>query len=209
VSLPLLGAGKGSPGAAAPFVSDSFTDTNGVLLTAHTGEVGATWTKQTGFADNLTIGTGNVLFGSGAANFAAHYASGVPPTADYTITGTVIYKSILAGSIAFLQARQSTTADTSYKVLLDNTTLTIQRAVAGTVVVLGSPYTFTGGEVPGVGQTRTFGIQVQGTAVKAFYDGAEKISVTDGNVTAAGRVLVRLRNSTATTGIVMDSVVAA
>lgn len=71
------------------FVNDTFTDTNGVLITAHTGEVGATWARLTGLSDNTNapqIQSNKVSKGADSANWALYYASASPASADYSVT---------------------------------------------------------------------------------------------------------------------------
>ncbi len=44
--------------AATPFVNDTMTDTNGVLLTSHTGESGASpWTRHASYSGDGVITT--------------------------------------------------------------------------------------------------------------------------------------------------------
>jgi hypothetical protein len=207
MSLALMGAGlaldiTGPP----PFVSDSFTDADGVALTSHVGEIGATWAVASGFSDPITI-QGNALAAVGTANFAACQASGTPPTADYTATGVVVVRSVTAPGFVAVYARQDPAADTNYGVFLTATQLQLLKRVAGAGTTLGT-YTLVGGEVLGAGQTRTIAIQVAGTTISAFLDGALKLTATDASVAAAGRVAVRCRDSSLTTGLVIDRVTA-
>lgn len=73
------------------FVYDSFTDANDTYLTAHTGEIGATWAENT-YASAYIINPYNELkVGDVAGTLNEGYAraSGVPPTADYGVRSTL------------------------------------------------------------------------------------------------------------------------
>src|ERR1035438_618097 len=65
---------------------DTFTGTNGVLLTAHTSDAGNTWAKVT-HADTGTTSQiqGNVLVQEAGSPACSCYTSAVPPAADYTV----------------------------------------------------------------------------------------------------------------------------
>jgi len=68
------------------FLLDTFTDTDGTVLTAHTGEFGATWANSAGTGYTITS---NVIFTTVAGSFNRAWASGVSPTRDYKISANV------------------------------------------------------------------------------------------------------------------------
>jgi hypothetical protein len=95
------------------FVSDTFTDTNATAITSHTGETGATWTAASGKTGATgTIQSNKLQQGATQFDIGAFYASGVPPSADYTaeMTFTVANASEIPG----VCVRMSTSADTLY-----------------------------------------------------------------------------------------------
>jgi hypothetical protein len=57
------------------FVNDTFTDTNGTVLTSHTGETGAVWTALSGFG-----GAGSLQIQSGKLRNLAAGAQGARPS---------------------------------------------------------------------------------------------------------------------------------
>ena len=77
--------------------SDSFTGTAGTSLTAHTGEIGATWTHQAGGANAVSSATRT---GCGAAGSPATRSTTRPrrrPSADYSVEADLYVKSNLDG----------------------------------------------------------------------------------------------------------------
>src|SRR5687768_1953509 len=66
----------------ATFVSDTFTDANGTLLSSHTGETGATWTLHASYGDRQRIQDNRAYVP--ASNSSCH-ASGSPVSAEYDV----------------------------------------------------------------------------------------------------------------------------
>jgi hypothetical protein len=73
------------------FTFDTFTDTNGTLLDAHTGEVGKTWTLVAGFSD-ATINSNKVssVHGAGALDNSFE-STGTPTSNNYYAECDLIY----------------------------------------------------------------------------------------------------------------------
>lgn len=75
-------------------VQDSLTGASGSLLSAHVGEVGATWSVVSG--DNTRLSGGNSIYhGSTGATWQA--ASGVPPTINYYVEAQFQMRSAMIG----------------------------------------------------------------------------------------------------------------
>lgn len=188
------------------FLTDSFTDTNGTVITSHTGELGATWTALTGSGVVPTIQSNAVTAGTGASANALYYASAVPASADYTVTADVLYNggdSKPAGPAG----RLSTGAQTGYFALIWNPAtgsldkFAIFKYVAGTLTVIagtGSPPTITSGvtyriTLDMVGTT--IAMRVQRLSDNYWLNSSDTwqvgqtncLSVTDSDITAAGR----------------------
>lgn len=69
------------------FVNDTFTDANDVLLDAHTGEAGATWTRGSNSTDTSKPKIASNRIRGGAVEFvnAYYFASGTPASPDYWV----------------------------------------------------------------------------------------------------------------------------
>lgn len=172
---------------ATIFLTDTFTDTdNDALDSAHTGEIGATWTEHSSVNTGDAIITSNRIRSTGA-NASIHYASGLPSSADYYVE-TVIFQ---AGStiVGFGPAgRIQTGANTCYfaRYISASTRWELFKTVAGASTSLG---TFT--HTTANSASYTIRLQMIGTAIKVYKDGVEIISATDGDITAAGRAGIR------------------
>jgi hypothetical protein len=172
----------------ATFLTDTFTDTNAVALTSHTGETGATWTTQTGQTGIATIQT-NRIYHSGGGR-AVVQASGTPASADYDVTATLRLVSGVNGDVGVI-GRASTSANTFYTayVLRSGTTyqIALVRCVAGTLTALTGT-NFVGITAPTVGTDHTLTLRMVGSAISAYWDGVLTTGpLTDTNITAAGK----------------------
>jgi hypothetical protein len=98
----------------ATSATDTFTDSAGVLLEAHTSNSGGTWTKQPLFtAGQLVIDTSGTLHSS--TTVAAHdLYSQVPATNEYDVTVDLLFQSVTGSAGVLL--RSSTTDGSSYLV---------------------------------------------------------------------------------------------
>lgn len=194
------------------FLNDTFTDTNGVAITAHTGETGATWTKNTAaiYATGSLLIQTNRIFLSAGTN-AGFYASGNPTSPDYDVAATIRVVSSATHEQGVC-GRMSTSADTMYLLDLDRSsaavwTLRLYSNVAGSYTQIGSVFSVP---TPTVGTDHTIRLRMLGTQISGYYDGALVCGpVTSTTITAAGKAGVRFStNVTTTTGIHMDTVTA-
>ena len=176
------------------FVSDTFTDTTGVLLQDHTGEIGASWTKHPGYTGDATIDT-NVLYGAGIAVFDQYYASGVPDGADYYVQASLVFKTSVASAQWYITGRTDHTVaagqDTYYYIsyLQNNAVWSLGKSVAGTATELGS---FAQAD----GADHVARLFMSGTTIQESIDDALQVSVVDSAISAAGRVGLGLLNVT-------------
>ena len=159
---------------------DTFTDTAGVLLENHTGETGATWTKNAAFSTgSAKITAAGRLRGD--ANNTVYYASAVPPSADYDVEADLFVASNL--SLVGLLGRQDPAAFTYYLFDVQNAGgLTLFTVVNG-ATLNQTNVAFT----PTVGQTYHFRLSMRGGRITCYVDGTAMISLTDANIAAAGR----------------------
>jgi hypothetical protein len=169
---------------ANPFVSDTFTGTNGTLLNAHVGELGATWTKH-GFygAGSYTINANRIYLT--AAN-AGYYSSAIPTSPDYDVEAIIHCFSNNVGSIQF-SGRMSTTRDTMYLVVVTTGQIQLYSFVEAAGTSLG---VFNNTFV--AGNDYTVRLRMVGSSISVKLNGTTVIGpVTDTAITAAGRVGVR------------------
>lgn len=183
------------------FVNDTFTDTNGVGILSHTGELGATWTVHPSHSQDGSIDTNRLI--TTTSSFV--YASGVPGSANYSVDIYFHAKSLASNGGVTAVGRVATGANTFYGALYNtvDTSWTLYKIVAGSFTPLAY-----------YGQTLTAGVDykatldMNGTTIRLLIDDVQRASVTDSDITAAGRAGVRISYSTNTTGLHIDRVVA-
>jgi hypothetical protein len=200
-------SGAGAPGIVlltwfedADFVHDNCIDADDTDLTAHTGEKGATWALPS----YLTVSSPKIttLRARTVNDVAFAYASGVPPSANYTIEA--LFRQISDESAnTGIVARLDTSADNHYIIRYssDANQWQLRKTVAATPTSLG-----TFNESLSNGNERTVKFVLSGSSLEVFIDGVSRITATDSDISAAGRVGMRhtALASGATTGIHID-----
>lgn len=186
----------------ADFVYDSYTGTSGEALNVHTGELGATWTQTTAsIADGGTSNVSSNQLRPATFHLTEYYASGVPASADYDVSGTVVKFGASDGSAVAVCGRMSTSAQTYYRLQYygagGSGALALEKYVNGSYTSLGTyaEPTFT------LDETRVIKLEMRGTTLKGYVGGVERISVTDSSITAAGRAGVTLYNGGGNIGL--------
>lgn len=193
------------------FVNDTFSDTNGTLLTAHTAG-GANWAKVTSPPASVpTINSNRVAGNNATTAYGIWTADNTPPSADYFVEG-VIHCNTLQGGSAGFAARMSGSA-TGYVVLYDvaSTQWQLYRSVSGSFTAIGTNYT----QSLSAATSYTVRIEVSGTGatvtITVYVDGVSRITYSDTNanrITAANKVGVWFNvTSGATQGLSIDSIV--
>lgn len=187
-------------------VTDTFTDASNTLLSSHTGETGATWTKHPSYAGDSYISNANRMRGGGNSMY---YASGVPATADYDVQADFCGMAQNASTTG-IAGRVSTTSNDAYRVVFDvpNTGMyLLQKVNAGVVTQLQAIGAWQWGGNFADGSTHNVKLQMRGSSIKVFIDGVERMSVTDSSITAAGRagVYTGSYSMTDTWGIHIDN----
>jgi lysophospholipase L1-like esterase len=181
------------------FTQDSFTDTPGVLLENHTGETGAVWTKNPAFSTGSAAITAAGRLRGNATN-GVYYESAVPASADYDVEAD-LYVASVVGS-AGLTGRQDPTGFTFY--LLDYEaagSFHLYTQVAGTAV-----NTTSFAMALTVGQIYHLRLSMRGGQISCYVNGALVISITDTNITSAGRAGLYLGEAdTDSTGFQLDN----
>lgn len=200
---PNVQPGASGPPAVTNFVDDTMTGADGTLLTAHTGEVGATWTAMPNWSGAAQILANRIRF----TTEGSMLASGTPPTADYDVTINVVNIAAKSGINVWAAGRASSaglywinyeTGATSY--------VNVRRYFlpAFSYVEL-SPYISVGAFVANAAHSVT--LRMRGTAISVLFDGALVGGpYTSADFTAAGNAGCGGTVTTATTGTHIDRV---
>jgi hypothetical protein len=190
-----IGADETVPTAppVSPFVQDSFTLTGSSVLTARSGETGASWT-----AHPVSTGAGS-LSGSGGvrektANTGLYLASGVPSSPDYRVEADFLVRASLTGTVyTGVGCRADQSASTGYfgrynlsaqqwQILeMNNGTGTVDAASPSSPLVQSTSYHAE--------------LWCDGSVITLKVNGSTVATATDGTITAPGRPAMRFSNS--------------
>lgn len=188
-------AKSGTSNAVTPtgfFVNDTFTDTAGKLLTAHTPEVGGGWGSiGWTYTNNFKITPTGLVYPSASDN-ALNFAT--PPSANYTVSCDMMWQdpvpSLQWGSL-FSRAKTSTNGFFTFM------ELRWIRNQSGYTLEIQAYRNIQGGQganvrlafatlTPVLGRWYNLAISFIGTSVTAFVDGVQVLSATDTQITDAG-----------------------
>lgn len=195
--------------SAGPFASDDFATGSGDLV-GTAPDVGGTWTDGSSSGSPSPVYDSNKIRQQDAAT-AFTYVATDPGDPDYTVEADVIPQSAGSSGVAGVCGRKNaaTGSVTTYAAdYYDHATAgsrqwRLYKVVAGVTTVLGT-YTENIGTT-----TKRLKLSMNGTAIKVFVDDVERISVTDSDVTAAGRAGVVVGNASSNTnGPWLDNFVA-
>jgi hypothetical protein len=163
------------------FTSDTFGGTAGTDLAGQSATAG-TWVEAVSTGDVIISTAGRARIGT--TSFASfYYVNQAPGTADYDVIADVVRVGTQARPLGPGGRLASNGAsgyavnfnDVSDQWELHRITSTSASSVLGTWV-----------NAPTIGVAVSVKLEMRGTAIKVYMDGTERISVTDGNVTAAG-----------------------
>lgn len=198
---------KSYSGGVVPFVDDTFTGSDGTLLSAHTGETGATWTKHSSFTEDWAI-TSNRARKDSNAGTSAYYASGTPASTTYNVQCVIVDVGNVSRA-AGCCGRIDTAADNMVCARRQNaTTWQVLTIIGGTAASLDTePTTFS------AGASATITMVFTGSTLAWSKDGVtlgSGLDLTTYNATfaGAGRVGVRGSNDHSGTGYHIDRITA-
>lgn len=165
--------------------NDTFTEASDTTLASHTPDTGTSWTKlwNDGGLPTLTvIGSTDRCKGTGQNNSGVMYtANGTYPSADYDAAFTLVASVAFSTRPFFVFVRMQD-QENMYAVRLTNVASggQLYKKVSGTWSTLGSAFT-----CPAAGSVCK--LEIIGTALKFYDDGAEVASATDSDISAAGK----------------------
>ena len=196
----------------APVVQDTFCDATGTTCSAHTGDTGATWTNEVQSVAQDAVVTDEdrlrCLNGDGGSIYCQ--ASGIPSSSNYEIRATFYCKTVRTSQFSGVVGRYTT--GPTYLIRLfyvgsGTPRWLLEKIVAGVTSELGSY-----NQTLSAATAYAVVLRMVGSAISVTIDGVERITVTDGDVTAAGRVLVTFFDDNAgtppadSTGVHLDNV---
>lgn len=168
--------------AQAQFVNDTFTGSDTTVLSSHTGETGATWTRVFGSPNTIVITDANRVRGVGDG-VTMYTASGTPASADYDVTCGIYRVTNVDFTGCVGRAPAAATSAAAYSCLMGSNTFYLHYIdSAGSLTELDS-------EAITFADTTLYVVKLEmrGTTLKCYLDGVERLSATDSNLTSAGR----------------------
>jgi hypothetical protein len=192
--------------AGATFVTDSFTGTAASNLTAHTGELGATWTTASGGGAGVPkLSTLGRVYNTGASSSVTS-ASGTPASADYSVEADLTVRTLLAGTSAGVALRVHSANLYGYGLRYAVTSGAWQIVTYGASGT-GATLVFQTATLT-VGTTYHIKLVASGTTLTAFVDGTQILTGTDATSSTAGNAAVVFTGATGasdTTGLHVDN----
>ncbi len=155
--------------APPPFVTDTFTGTNGTAITAHTPDTGSAWAYRTGAGSISLNGSGAGVLATNNGSYSMWYSPSTAPLSDYAVrldvtpasaTDTEVGPCVRASSTAttFVVAHMGVSASVSR--------FSVVQVLSGGFSVLGQTSGVTGGSFS-TSETYRITISTEGTTVKA------------------------------------------
>lgn len=180
-------------------VTDTFTEGSNTNLNAHTPEVGGAWSYAMGTW--TVVGATDIVQLSSGQEFAWNAA--VPPGADYyaEVTGrtgatnaTDRFGVAIRGDGGGYAAAGT---DCYYAYIRGDGVLSVLEQTNGVIAApsgYSGDYTITGFSAS---TDYTLRLEVSGSTITAYIDGVSRATASDSTISAAGRIGIYLRNSSA------------
>ena len=171
------------------FVSDTFTDTDDVILENHTPEIGGDWIRRSGF--NAVIIKSNAITGNGFTQ--SHLVNDVSaPSVKYNLEfdwNHIIEEGGNVGVLAYYLDSSNHYVFHKGKGFPGSQNIQLFKLFLGNTFVLDSVNeTFVSGIVAGK-------MEITTASQKGFHGGVEKVSSTDADLTGPGDVGVLLSST--------------
>ena len=164
--------------AGPPYVVDSFTDTAGTLLDAHTGETGATWTRATGDGGGtapIILSDGRLRPQAGSGTVSRWKPSGAALGADYVMRVDIYNPNAGAGTTGYED-------DVSLIARVGGTLIAWSYEGANQdlyfFVGVTLEYSDTGTLAIPTGTTKQLKLEVEGGTARCYWDGVLKHTET-------------------------------
>jgi len=187
---------------------DSFTGSNGAVLSSRAGELGASWSVVTTGTAAATIDT-NTVSRSGLAGSIFAYTSTTPSTANYSVEADLIVRSNLTGDDTGVIGRRNA-SNNFYLARWDQTSGHWQLAKYNGLVVSGLAAT-TSTTTLTAGESYRLKLEMIGSTLNLYVNGILTVTTTDSSLTTAGNAGIMdgdnltSAQKTSTTGLHLDN----
>jgi hypothetical protein len=161
-------------------VADSFTGTAGTALSAHTGEISASWVHQSGSSGAVLTDQGRVRK-NGTGGGSLDYTSTSPSSTDYSVQADLYNATNLTGDKTGVVGRLDVATGNYYLAWFDSADngFHVMKMTSSTATSLGC---WCAGGALTAGQTYHLRLDMTGTAstvLKLYVDGVLRTTATD------------------------------
>ena len=165
-----------------PFFSDTFTDTDAVTLQAHTPTLGDSWTRLWGSAVGVdwAIVTNQATPDTDADDGSIYTADATYPSADYDLTFTLVGLGASTRPLYIFLRIQDQENMYAVRLVTGVALCQLYKKVSGTWTAIGSAF-----EDPATGSVCK--LEIIGSTLKFYDDAVEAASVSDTDISAAGK----------------------
>lgn len=196
-------------GVTGPYATDLFNDATAVDINSRALDTGQSWASATGFSGAVNT-TGNGATGNAFAAFAPslYILTADVSGASYTVNSTIKVITFLGtNNDIVVVGRCNSAGNTRYEARFVHSfagaaqDFELNKIVSGTNTNLAT-VTLSGGDILAAGDTALIELVMSGTTISSKYKGVTKSSVTDSDISGAGRPGVMANySSSSTTGL--------
>lgn len=178
--------------------NDTFTDTAGTVLSAHTSDSGGTWTLHPGStaSSEAVITSSNRVREANVSNSNTYYASVTPTSPDYDVHAGFVAVTNVSSDICVAGRIDTTVRDWyyAYAHMTGSVGFYLGKCVGGTFTALGNGLFTLSGSAP-------IKLIMRGDVIAVAGNGGTRFVTQDTAITAAGRPGIYLNGA-----VVSDSV---
>ena len=202
-SAPVVSASVGpvTATAGAVFLNDTFSgETAQVDLNEHVSDSGHTWARHPSASTRvMRVTPAGTVYLLTANPDVIYFASAVPPSADIEVTASVVNFTLVSDNQHSIALRVSETQVTGYFAVINmrangERVITLNRRLNGVTTAIGESALITDWQVD---VPKELKLRAVGGQITVLLDGVVVIAVTDNQVTAAGRIAIGGRQSSA------------
>ena len=178
------------------FVVDSFSgEATNIILTQHTGEVGATWSLLPGATASSYVSSSLGSAYCETTGTQGNFASGSPASADYIVEADIKYITGVDGGYVGIVGRADTSNITFYHVRYHDVLREFQlyKSINNIFTLLG-----TYAQILTAGTEYNLKLGLNGSTITVRIDDVLRIPATDSTITAAGKAGIRFNITSST-----------
>jgi hypothetical protein len=186
----------------ATFVNDTFSGHGSLTgITGHTGELGATWTQDSGYGDNFVVTPAGRAYPGDSQS--ADYTSGTPASAEYDVEADLVCLSNTGNTQ--ICGRMASNATMYMAGFFNGVGWQIYYQNAGSFSSALDTNSSSHGTSLTISQVYALRFEIRNATKRLYVDDVLVLSTADNTVTAAGKAGVRGAGAAELTGYHLDN----